>query len=320
VTPPARPNKSTTVRTQTMALRATRAGLRILSPHAPTLAARWAERLFLTARRHERPSWEVEALATARAQRLHHEGGWLPVWSWPPPGPSSSLEMAPTVILVHGWEGRGSQLATFVPGLLDRGYRVIAFDAPGHGDSPLPRASIVDTARALLAVASTVGPVHGVIAHSVGGAATLLATRFGLRAERMALLAPPTTPELWTASFARTLGLDDSVKSAMIARLEARYALRFEDLDVRPDAERLRSALLVVHDRSDPVVAFESGKLLAEAAPQGKLVETTGLGHRAVLRASHVVETVTRFVHGAATGVTFAETLEGELFQRDTRW
>ena len=36
-------------------------------------------------------------------------------------------------------EGRGSQLSTFVPSLLRQGFRVVTFDAPGHGDSPLPQ-------------------------------------------------------------------------------------------------------------------------------------------------------------------------------------
>jgi pimeloyl-ACP methyl ester carboxylesterase len=224
------------------------------------------------------------------------------------------------VVLVHGWEGRGSQLAAFVPELLARGFRVVAFDAPGHGDSPLPRASVVEHARALAAVTDAIGPVHAVVGHSVGGAATLLATRFGLHAERIALVAPPTTPAQFAATFARTLGLDESLERAMIARVEARYDLRFDELDVRFDAERLHVPLLVVHDREDPIVPFENGKHLATDAPHGELVEVTGLGHRAILRAPRVIDTIARFVDSGARAPGFAETLDGELFLRDTRW
>lgn len=315
------PIKSTIVRTDPVALRAARAGLRVLSPHAPALAARWAERLFLTARRHERPSWEREALASARPARVRHEAGWIPTWTWTPEGHSpGSLDRPRTVILVHGWEGRGSQLAAFVPELLTRGFRVVAFDAPGHGDSPLPRASVVEHARALGSVTAALGPVHGVVGHSVGGAATLLATRFGLRAGRLALIAPPTTPSEYASAFARALALDASLKGAMIARLEARYDIRLDDLDVRRDAERLPIPLLVVHDRDDRVVAFDHGRNLANDAPHGEMVEVTGLGHRAILRAPRVVESVARFIDGGSPAPSFAETLDGELFLRDSRW
>lgn len=318
MTATARPNKSTIVRSENRTLRATRAGLRVLSPHAPSLAARWAERLFLTARRFERPSWEARALASARPGRVRHGGdGWLPTWTWTPEERAADQAL-PTVLLVHGWEGRGSQLAAFVPELLERGFRVVAFDAPGHGDSPLPRASLVEHARAILTIAGAVGPLHAVIGHSVGGAATLLATRFGLSVERLALVAPPSTPAHFASAFAKILGLERVVLDAMIARLEARYDLRFDELDVTTDAARLEAPLLVVHDREDAVVTFDNGERLATSAPRGELVEVAGVGHRAILRAPAVVERVVRFVGGAAPA--FAETLDGELFLRDMRW
>jgi pimeloyl-ACP methyl ester carboxylesterase len=315
----ARSNKSTNVRTQSVAIRAAKAGFRVLSPHAPRLAARWAERLFLSARRYERPYWEAESLSSATAGRVPYESGWLPTWTWSPEGSEVHIEEPRTILLVHGWEGRGSQLAAFVPELVQRGFRVVTFDAPGHGDSPLARASVVDHARALRAVATAIGPVHAVIGHSVGGAATLLATRYGLKADRIALVASPTTPAGWAAGFAKMLGLDDAVKEAMIARIEARYDVRFDELDVRTDARKLAAPLLVVHDREDPVVAFQNGVHLANDAPLGELAEVSGLGHRAILRAAHVIAKVVGFVDDG-TPRNFTNTLDGELFVRELRW
>jgi pimeloyl-ACP methyl ester carboxylesterase len=315
-------NKRTTVRTRSVTIRAARAGFRLLSPRAPGLAARWAERLFLTPRRHARPVWERQALTSAREDRVAHEGGWLPTWTWTPRASENLLDapQVATVILVHGWEGRGSQLATFVDPLLERGLRVVAFDAPGHGDSTLPFGSVVEHARALLSIARAVGPVHAIIGHSVGGAAALFATRLGLEADRFALIAPPTSPVQFAAMFARMLGIDASVKDAMIGRLEARYAIPFDEIDARLDARRLDARLLVVHDTDDPVVSVEQGRTLAALAPRGTLIETSGLGHRAILRAPHVVESVTRFVAAGLPVSSFAATLDGELFMRDKRW
>src|SRR5262249_1618913 len=154
-------------------------------------------------------------------------------------GTAGALKTPRTVLLVHGWEGRGSQLAAFVPALLDRGVRVVTFDAPGHGDATLPRASLVEHARAIETIANAFGPFHAIIGHSVGGAATLPATRFGLTAGRLVLLAPPSTPAHFASTFADALGLERDLLRAMIARLEARYEMRFDDLDVTADAKRL---------------------------------------------------------------------------------
>ncbi len=312
-----RPKKSTNVRINPT-LRAARMTLKFLGPRAPSLAAKWAEEIFLTARRAPRPAKERQALATAEPTRVPYAGAHLPVWVWTPPAAMDP----PTVILVHGWEGRGSQLGAFVAPLLDRGVRVVTFDAPGHGDAPFRRASVVEHARALVAVAQSMAPrgVHGIVGHSVGGAAALLATRFGLRPRRLALVAPPTSPARFAAGFARMLGLDERVHSAMLLRLEARYGISVADLDVRRDAGSLSAPLLVVHDEDDRVVPWSDGAAIAGAAAGGELVSTRGLGHGRVLEAPEVVARVTGFVAEGARSPAFEETLDGELFVRDARW
>lgn len=123
----------------------------------------------------------------------------MPLWIWNP-------DASETVVLVHGWEGRGAQLGAFV---------------------------------ALLAVVELLGgEVHAVIGHSVGGAAALLATRLGLRAKRLALIAPPTSPARFAAGFAQILGIDARVHAGMLLRLERRYGIAVADLDVRRDGRR----------------------------------------------------------------------------------
>lgn len=310
----ARPENSTTVRPESATVRAARLTLRVLSPHAPALAARWAEELFLTPRRRPRPPHERDALAGAVKARARYGGATLPLWIWNP-------DAAETVVLVHGWEGRGAQLAAFVPPLVARGLRVVAFDAPGHGDAPLRRASVVEHARALLAVVERLGgEVHAVIGHSVGGAAALLATRLGLRANRLALVAPPTSPARFAAGFAQMLGIDARVHAAMLLRLERRYGIAVADLDVRRDAAAFDGDLLVVHDEDDRIVPWADGAAIAAAAKNARLTSTRGLGHGRVLEAPSVVGDVTSFVARGTSPRTFTETLEGELFFRDTRY
>lgn len=295
-----------------LALRTARAGFRVMGAYAPSLASSYAERLFLTARRHPRPAWEQEALASATRFEVPHDGISLPAWRW---GDGAS-----TVLLVHGWEGRGSQLAAFVEPLVDRGISVVAFDVPGHGDAPSGRASVVEHARAIASVAHHLGPLHAVIAHSVGGAASLFATRFGLLTDRLALVAPPVSPERFAAGFGKLFDLDDEVQRGLVARLERRYGLRMEDLDVRRDAARFTAPLLVVHDAGDRVVPFDDGRSIAAAARNSRLVTTQGLGHHRVLRAPEVLATIVPFVADGTRATTLAEAIDADLFYRERRW
>src|SRR5678816_1021873 len=128
-------DSSTVVRSKN-AVRLARAALQTAYIVSEDLGTSLAERLFTTPRRHARPPRERTVLASARegivdvtlrAPRWKHLRVPVATWRW---------GVGPTVLLVHGWEGRGSQLGAFVEPLVAAGMSVVAFDAPGHGDSP----------------------------------------------------------------------------------------------------------------------------------------------------------------------------------------
>jgi pimeloyl-ACP methyl ester carboxylesterase len=217
-------------------------------------------------------------------------------------------------------------MGAFVSPLVARGLSVVTFDVPGHGDAPAGLASVVEHARAVAAAAATLGPIHAIIGHSVGGAASLFATRLGLLTERLALIAPPTSPARFAEGFAETMHLGPDVLRATLARLERRYGLSMSDLAILPDAARFPRPLLVVHDAEDRVVSHDAGASIAEAAPRGRLITTSGLGHTRILRAAEVVAQVASFVtddEAAASDLAvspLANAVEAELFYRDRRW
>ena len=80
-----------------------------------------------------------------------------------------------TVLLVHGWNANWSHFGKLIPVLLNQGYRVVAYDAPAHGESSGNQTNIVEMSSALLAVKKDIGEVHAVVGHSLGGATTALA-------------------------------------------------------------------------------------------------------------------------------------------------
>ena len=293
--------------TEPLAHRAARLSLRLVDELSPALAARAGERLmFKTRRRPLRPA-EAELLASARRFAVASAHGPLTAWRW---------GSGPPVVVVHGWNGRAAQLGAFVEPLVELGYGVVAFDAPGHGASPGDVSSLVHFADAVDAVLDAVrpvlGPAHAVIAHSMGGPGTAYAlSRFrrqpaialerGLRdlelpVERLVFVAPPIDVRDFIRSFSKQFGLSDGFEEALRLRTEQRFGVLLEDLYTPRVARRLSAPLLIVHDADDREVPVSRARLLARAWSGAELVVTRGLGHYRILSDTAVVEQVTRFV------------------------
>jgi pimeloyl-ACP methyl ester carboxylesterase len=290
-----RPDKSTTVRTEKpdpISLRAMRQGMRLLSRVSPEGAAAVAERMFLTPRRRPRPDAEAKLLADARRHLLPTRHGLLAAWEW---GEPSSTER-PTVLLVHGWEGRGAQLGPLVHMLTGTGFRVVTFDAPGHGDSPGRRSSFFHFADAVERAAERFGPLHAIVTHSMGGAVTLWASRHRPLAARLVMIAPPVDLGDFTRAASRTLGLPDDVRARVHRRLGARFGVPVEEVRAVRLAPAMHGALLVVHDENDREVPVACGEAMAGAWPGAELLRTSGLGHQRILRDAATLQAVAQFV------------------------
>ncbi len=295
-TPSFASNKSTNVRSSAeetrqarmgRALQPVRTGLRALTTVSPRLTADIVARLFATPRKHVRPDREQALLATGTPFSVPVNGALLRAWHW---------GQGPTVILMHGWEGRGAQFSAFVAPLVDAGLRVVAFDAPAHGDSMGRRATPTDFAAALTAVASWVGGVDAVIAHSLGAIATAIAVHRGLEVSRLGFVAPATSPEHGTRILVRTLDLPPSVVDRLQQRIADDVGASWSTLAAGGIMDGIGVPLLVHHDRQDHDVPVEGAIDLCERWSPSELVVTNGLGHRRILRDDHVVGRVTEFL------------------------
>ncbi len=287
---------STVVRSKNP-LRLARAALQTAYLFSESFGTSVAERLFTTPRRYRRPDRERSILATARESRIdvtlrsprwNHLRVPVATWHW---------GLGPAVLLVHGWEGRGSQLGAFVEPLVAAGMSVVAFDAPGHGNSPEHRLYLTDLADCIADVAASVGPLHGIIAHSFGAAGVLLANaRNGVHAQRNVMIAPNVLIDDAFVRFAQTLGLDDAERIALEHSVGTNAGVPVEALRLSKLATNREDALLVVHDIGDKEVGFAHGQQLAATWPDAQLRATTGLGHRRILRDADVITTAVEFV------------------------
>jgi pimeloyl-ACP methyl ester carboxylesterase len=255
---------------------------------SPVLGARLLERVFLSPRRREAPERERAWIDSGERVSFESRGRRLEAWRWG--------RFGPAVVLVHGWEGRGAQLGAFVEPLLAKGFRVLAFDGPGHGASPGNRSSLVEMAQAVLDAGRVFGPFHGAVAHSAGAAATTLALRDGAAIERLVYVAPPADLGEYLPRVAAALGLSEAAVLLARRRISERFGFEWETIAQIHLAQSMEAPLLVIHDAHDREIDVENGIHLASVWRGTELHLTSGLGHRRILRDESVVSRAAEFL------------------------
>lgn len=244
-------------------------------------------------------SHDEETMWAARRDRVHipgvtGDGVDVVTYEW---------GRGPTVVLAHGWHGRASQFATLARELVSEGFRVVAFDAPAHGESRARGTYIGDWLDALTAVQHRHGRLHAVVGHSFGGLAAVVAVMGGLEAERVVTVSAPADGDALLEQFQAQLRYDDDIAE----QLRVGFARRFfpDEPDVlgrlsgigRPLPAGVE--LLVAHDERDPAMPFREAVRLVRAHPGSSLLATEGLGHNRILTADVFLDAVLAFVGGS---------------------
>lgn len=230
---------------------------------------------------------QVQALSDATRQAVDHRGVALTAWSWGTGAP---------VLLLHGWESRASHMVAFVPALVRAGFRVVALDAPAHGDSQGEVTDVIDYGQAVAAASAHFGPLTAVIAHSFGSAAALHACAHGVRVQASVHLCGP-------ASLTRVLqraGAAGGLDAAGITRVEALMAEHLGKplsvMGLSSLCEGMLHPALILHDPDDPELPASESHALAEAWPGSTLSLVPGVGHRRILREPSVISSAVRFI------------------------
>ena len=235
--------------------------------------------------------WQARR-STVRVPGLWRAGTDVAVYDW---GRGERV-----VVLAHGWTGRASQFATLVRELVAEGFRVVAFDAPAHGDTRSRGTYLIDWTDALTALQKRFGRLHAVIGHSLGGLAALVAAADGLEVERVITVAAPADADLLLSQFQAMLGYDQRTAAALRRRFASRYFPGEQDPFARlspvlrpvPDG----IAVLAVHDEGDRVVPYGELVRIAAANPAARALTLRGFGHNRILRADPFLDAVIEFV------------------------
>jgi len=237
---------------------------------------RLLKRAFVPPRRevHQTPAdlglpEETVWLDSVRGPRLH--GWFIPVDG-----------RAPAVVVLHGWTGNAAHLLALAPPLHDAGFHSLFLDARSHGLSEdddhmsMPRfAEDLEVAVHYLRERSDVTSV-GVIGHSVGAAAVILAASRGVEIEAAVAVSAFAHPgELMKEQFT----FPRPVTWALLKAIESVIGYRYGEIAPRNRIGEVPVPLLLVHGDADEVVPVSNAFELHNQAPETELLIVPGGTH-----------------------------------------
>ena len=204
----------------------------------------------------------------------------------------------PTVLLVHGWGSRAAATGALIAPLTGAGFRVVAIDLPGHGETGGLEADAYVMADALLTAAWEFG-AEMVVTHSFGSLVLLDAVRRGLRPDRVVMIAPAVRLEHAVTRFGVEFGVPRRALEGLRPAIERRFGPGVWDEFAYDRAGVVfDSPVLILHDTDDERVALTDAELLRDHLAQAELVITHGLGHDRILRDPDVIVRTVAFLAG----------------------
>lgn len=273
-------------------------GIRATSAVSPALGGALAYHAFFNAaprmRVHPRDAATHEA---ARTGSLLVRGAEVTTYEW------GAGERA--VLLLHGWRARASQFAPLVRDLVAEGVRVVAFDAPAHGESGGKSSDMRDWLDAAEQLQAIHGPFTMTVGHSLGALAALTAARATVRPDAVVAIAGAATPATFIDEFVRELGLTPATRAQLERRFRARLQVGEADVFLRYDAAQHPLPdgvkLLVVHDRADRRMPdADSLRLHRAHGARSTLLRTEGFGHSRILFADAVLDAILTLLAASA--------------------
>ena len=262
---------------------------KLLQFFSTSLAARFVFKLFTTPYRFPRPQREVPFYQKAIKTNIFVSeiNKKIKVYQLG--------EANQQVLLIHGWAGRGTQMFAIADYWVQKGFKVIAFDGPAHGESEGKTSAMPEFTVTILALQQKFGKFDFAVGHSLGGMALLNAVKQGFQVKKIALIASGNSVTAIANQFVSRLGLQPKVANQLKQKLDKRLGNDVETLSAYQVAKAVNIPVLVIHDENDDDVPVGCAHDIYNNLSQAKIHITSGLGHRKILHNQEVIETLFTF-------------------------
>ena len=264
--------------------------LRTLGYLSKEKAASEAFRLFCTPYTRKITQKRPAIFTKATPKLVDFEGLAIVGYGWQAPQPNGKK-----VMILHGFSSYAYKFEHYVPLLLQMGYEVLAFDAPGHGDSEGKIVNALVYKRFICLVNELENGIDAFIAHSFGGLALSLALQElpGAASKQMVLIAPATETTTALQWFYKMLQVKPDLQAAIEAYIISMAGKPISYFSVTHSLSVIDTPCLWIHDKNDRICPF-SDTLQAQtnAKAQQEFFITEGLGHNKVYRDQGVMKKI----------------------------
>ncbi len=279
---------------QKLALRYIRARLHILTLVSPQKAAKKAFSLFCTPMRRTGKKFPPQDNGEKHSFILH--GHTIRGHRWLP-HPSKSLHKK--VLITHGFESNTRNFEHYIKALLKKGYEVLAFDAPAHGQSGGKRITLPLYVDMIRSIVDRYGPVDSFMGHSLGALslALFLDSIPHDNHTRLALIAPVVEASYAVDTFFQLLELNDEVRAAFDAYELSLFNAPFSWFSLPRALNNIKAPILYIQDEDDTITPLKDALAVRAAGHPGmSFIITKGLGHRKIYRDKEVTKQVVAFL------------------------
>lgn len=263
---------------------------KILQAISPDLATRYVKFLFQKPRRYKTP--ENEKILEEKAQisyiAVPEINKSIAIYQW---GNGHK-----TVLLVHGWSGRGTQMYKIIEKLLQSGYKVIAIDGPAHGKSTGNKTMMPEFIKTIEKVYEIYGPFDVAIGHSMGGIALLNVQASRHLFNKLVIIGAPDSIYDIFHNFVKKLELKPVVAEKLIDMFEKITKKSIYEFHGSYACKHIEKPVLIIHDENDREVPIQDAINNYNNLKNGKLIKTKGLGHTRILKNDKIIEDIIKFL------------------------
>jgi pimeloyl-ACP methyl ester carboxylesterase len=200
------------------------------------------------------------------------------------------------VLLVHGWSGRGTQLFKIAETLVENGYSVISFDAPGHGKAAGNSSIMLEFIASIKEIDLKFGPFEAAVGHSLGGMALFNAIKDGFKINHLVTIGSGDVVKDIIDDFIAKIKLKKSTGTLMSDFFEKKYNKTMDSFSAYLSAQNVTIPVLVIHDENDDDVPVSAAHHIHKHLQNGSIYITKKLGHRKILGDEKVIAKTIDFI------------------------
>jgi len=215
----------------------------------------------------------------------------------------------PTVVFVHGWGGGANQFFPLMHGLAQCGFKSIAFDQLGHGDSERKPGTLHETIATTNQVLDKIRHSHdglcAIVGHSTGCIAIAAARNALVRDVPLFLISPVFNYKLFFLKKLVKLPLHSDVIKQYANGFARAYRGEFRKLELARNLDRYGDCTVIAHDESDTESALADSQRFCERNPLTRLLVTHHCDHVRIINSESVWQQLKSHLNYDDTSINF---------------